>query len=151
MKRKISFLAYGFVLITVWSVCFLDRTLSDAYTSAMGLSFTVLSVYFLQKSYDFKLSASDKIAVLALPTLFLIAVYVLLFNSKYFQSPAFNLINLYINLFYLQIINPVTLAVIMLVLSLTKLNDLAKPQNIFVFGYITLFHAYIFSDTWLRR
>jgi len=150
MKRKILLLAYGFVLITIWGICFLDNNMSDAYSSAMGLSFTFLSVYFLQKEYGFKLSSSDKLVVLALPTLFLIAVYALLFNSKYFVSPTFSFVNLYLNLFYLQLINPITIACIVLVLSLTKLRDLTKPQNVFVFGYITLFYAYFFQDVWIK-
>ncbi|MCC7506412.1 MAG: hypothetical protein IT259_13985 [Saprospiraceae bacterium] len=56
MKKKITLLLYGLALITVWGSCFLDARKANAYTAAMGLSFTFLSVYFLQKERNFDLN-----------------------------------------------------------------------------------------------
>jgi hypothetical protein len=46
MKKILSLLAYGFLLITIWSICFLGAGMADSYTAVMGLAFTFLSAYF---------------------------------------------------------------------------------------------------------
>ena len=144
MKRRIIFLIYGFVLISVWSICFVGYKQSDDYTSAMGLSFTFLSIYFLQKEYDFKLSLSDKLFVIAFPVLYLISWYFIIFNT-YFTNFKYSL---YFKLFYIHIINPLNIALLVLLLGLTKMKDLSKLSNLFIFIYITLFYAYFFHSAW---
>ncbi len=62
--------------------------------------------------------------------------------------PNFNFGALYLNLFYRHIINPVTIAFIVLLLGLTKLKDLTNPRNLFIFASITIFYAYFFMFTW---
>lgn len=122
--------------------------MSDSYTAAMGLTFTAGSIYFLQKEYDFKLSLTDKWAILIFPILHLIALYVILYDQNYFKMRTLNFAALYQLLFYLHIINPVTVAFIVLLLGLTKLKDLSNPRNIFIFASITIFYAYFFMFTW---
>ena len=122
--------------------------MSDTYTAAMGLSFTFLSLYFLQKEYDFKLSVSDKWIIMAFPILFIFALYFTLFDYGYFKIRVFDFVTLYQILFYLHIINPVTIAFLGMVLALTRLKDLANPRNLFIFSSITIFYAYFFMFTW---
>ncbi len=148
MKKKLFLLLYGFVLISIWGACFLANGLADTYTAIMGLAFTFLSIYFLQKEYDFKLSVSDKWAVLTLPILFLCSLYTVLYDTGYFKMRNFNFGAWYLNLFYRHIINPVTIAFIVLLLGLTKLRDLTNPRNPFIFASITIFYAYFFMFTW---
>jgi thioredoxin-related protein len=148
MKKKIYFLIYGFTLITIWSCCFLGAGMADANTAVMGLVFTPLSVYFLQKEYDFKLSLSDKWAIMILPVLYLCSFYYILYDQNYFKMRSYNFVAFYQVLFYLHIINPITIAFIVLVLGLTKLKDLTNPRNIFIFASIAIFYAYFFMFTW---
>jgi thioredoxin-related protein len=148
MKKKLSLLLYGFVLINVWSICFLASGMADVYTAAMGLVFTFLSIYLLQKEYDFKLSALDKWMVMALPILYLCYLYTVLYDTGYFKVHNYNFVAWYQLLFYKHIINPVTIAFIVLLLGLTKLKDLTNPRNLFIFASITIFYAYFFMHTW---
>ncbi len=148
MKKKIALLAYGFVLISIWSICFVASSMADTNTAVMGLAFTFLSVYFLQKEYDFKLSISDKWAVMAFPILYLGSVYTILYDNGYFNMLTLNFVAWYQLLFYLHIINPLTIASIVLLLGLTKLKDLRNPRNLFIFASITIFYAYFFMFTW---
>lgn len=151
MKRKGLLLIYGFVLISIWSICFLGAGMSDSYTAAMGLSFTFLSIYFLQKEYEFKLSISDKFVILAFPIVHLCSIYFVLFDNNYFAFRSINFVALYQLLFYLHLINPVVIAFLVLLLGLTKLKDLSNPRNIFIFISITIFYSYFFHSTWLNR
>jgi thioredoxin-related protein len=146
MKKRAFLLLYGFVLITIWGICFLGRGMSDSYTAAMGLSFTFISAYFLQKEFDFKLDLRDKIAVSIFPVLYIVAVYFVLFNNNQFSLKKYNLYQL---LFYFHLINPLNVAYASLLLSLTALKNVAPPRNIFIFVYITLFYAYFFHTPWL--
>jgi len=148
MQKKMFLLLYGLVLISIWSTCFLAATMADVYTAVMGLVFTFSSVYFLQKEYDFKFNLSDKWAVLTLPVLFLCSLYTVLYDTGYFKMPNFNFVSWYQLLFYKHIINPVTIAFIVLLLGLTKLKDLTNPRNLFIFTSITVFYAYFFMFTW---
>jgi thioredoxin-related protein len=148
MKKKLSLLAYGLVLITIWSICFLGAGMADTYTAVMGLAFTFLSAYFLQREYDFDLSLSDKGLVMSMPTLFLCALYVTLYDYNYFRLRSFDFGSVYTVCFYRQITNPVVIAFIVLLLSLTKLRDLKNPRNVFIFASITIFYAYFFMFTW---
>jgi thioredoxin-related protein len=122
--------------------------MADTYTAAMGLVFTPLSVFFVQKEYDFKLSLSDKWALLIFPILYLVIFYVNLYDQNYFRMRSYNFVAFYQVLFYLHIINPLTIAFIVLVLGLTKLKDLTNPRNIFIFASIAIFYAYFFMFTW---
>lgn len=122
--------------------------MADTNTAIMGLIFTFLSVYFLQKEFDFKLSTSDKWTVLALPILFLGYLYTVLYDIGYFKMHTLNFVAWYQLLFYLHIINPVTIAFIVLLLGLTTLKDLTNPRNPFIFASITIFYAYFFMFTW---
>lgn len=122
--------------------------MADTNTAAMGLTFTFLSIYFLQKEYEFNLSIPDKWAVMAFPILFLCATYFVLFDYGYFKINTYDFITLYQILFYKHIINPVTIAFIVLLLGLTKLKDLANLRNLFIFSSITIFYTYFFMVTW---
>lgn len=122
--------------------------MADTYTAAMGLIFTPLSVYFLQKEYDFKISLSDKWAIMIFPLLYLCFMYVTLYDQNYFKMRSINFVAFYQVLFYLHIINPITIAFIVLVLGLTRLKDLTNPRNIFIFASIAIFYAYFFMFTW---
>ncbi|MDX2136319.1 MAG: TlpA disulfide reductase family protein [Saprospiraceae bacterium] len=146
MKRKISLLAYGLMLVLIWGICFLGSGMSDPYTAAMGLSFTFISIYFLQKKYDFKLTYGDKVAVVLFPLLYVILVYYTLITHDRFSPKKTNYYQL---LFYLHLINPLNVAFVGLLLGLTKLKDLSKPVNIFIFSYIVLFYAYFFHTPWM--
>ena len=55
-------LTYGFVLISMWSACFVMGGMSNSYTAAMGMSFTFLSIYFLQKEYDFWMANQEHLS-----------------------------------------------------------------------------------------
>lgn len=123
-------------------------SMADVYTAVMGLVFTFLSIYFLQKEYDFKLSAWDKWVVMALPILYLCYLYTVLYDTGYFKAHNYNFVVWYQLLFYKHIINPVTIAFIVLLLGLTKLKDLTNPRNLFIFASITVFYAYFFMHTW---
>ena len=146
MKNKILLLLYGFVLVLVWGICFLGKGMSDAYTAALGLSFTFISSYLVQKEYHFSLDIWDKTAIALFPFLYIIAVYFVLFKNGSFSAEKFNL---YQNLFYHHLINPLNVAFVGLWFGLTKLKDLTKPLNAFVFTYIILFHSYFFHSNWL--
>lgn len=146
MKRKIFFTAFGLVLVTIWGICFLGNGISDSYTAAMGLSFTFIGVYLLQKEYDFNLSVRDKAALVFFPLLYVISLYYVLFDNGYFTSKKYNL---YQTLFYFHLINPLNIAFIGMLLGLTKLKDLTKPVNIFIFTYIVLFYSYMFHPNWM--
>lgn len=146
MKKKITLLLFGFCLMILWSICFMITGMSDSYTAAMGLSFTFLSLYFLQKAYHFDLSAGDKIAILAFPILYDIGAYFVLYDNGYFNP---NKRSSYQLLFYIHLINPINIALLVSILGLTKLKDLSKPANAFIFVYITLFYSYIFHHTWM--
>jgi len=148
MKRKIALLAYGFLLISVWSLCFAIKDKTNSYTAAMGLAFTFFSIYFLQKEFDFRLSFSDKLTVAALPILYLLSTYFVLYEKGTFDTPTYNFVNLYQILFYLHLINPLAIATLVLFLALTKLRDVSKPVNCFIFITITLFYSYFFYDHW---
>jgi hypothetical protein len=103
MKKILSLLAYGFLLITIWSICFLGAGMADSYTAVMGLAFTFLSAYFLQREYDFDLSLSDKWLVMAFPILFLCALYVNLYDIGYFRLRQIDFGSVYVVFFYRQI------------------------------------------------
>ena len=122
--------------------------MADSYTAVMGLAFTFLSAYFLQREYDFDLSLSDKWLVMAFPILFLCALYVNLYDIGYFRLRQIDFGSVYVVFFYRQITNPVLIAFIVLLLGLTKLRDLKNPRNVFIFTSITVFYAYFFMLTW---
>jgi thioredoxin-related protein len=145
MKKKIIFLIYGLLLISIWSVCFMTSGKSDAYTAIMGMLFTFLSSYFLQKEYDFKLTVLDKITLAAFPILYLSASYFVLFDRGYFSTSKHGF---YMVWFYIHLINPLNVACIVLLLGLTILKDVFKPLSIFIFMYIALFYAYLFHSDW---
>ncbi len=146
MKKKITLLLFGFFLMTLWSMCFMGSGMSDFYTAAMGLSFTFLSLYFLQKHYHFGLGIGDKIALCVFPILYGLATYLVLYDNGYFNP---NKRNWYQLLFYIHLLNPINIALIVSILGLTKLKDLSKPVNVFIFVYITLFYSYIFHHQWM--
>jgi thiol-disulfide isomerase/thioredoxin len=146
MKNKLVFFAFGFFLIIIWGACFMSANgLSDAYTAAMGLSFTFLSVYFLQQAYNFNLRFWDKALVLVSPVLYDIAVYFVLWSNGYFTTAK---LNGYQKIFYIHILNPINIALIMLILGLTKLKRLSKLSNVFIFTYMTVFYSYMFYNQW---
>jgi len=147
MKRKIIFFGYGVLLAAIWGHCFLDLK-ADSYTAALGLSFTFLSAYFLQKEYNFELSFPDKLCILAFPLFCLVILY--------YNNYAHGLLteaqkSWFFVLFYFQIINPHFVATVVLLLALTKLKYLSKPVNIFIFTFITLFYSYSFHPNWKTR
>lgn len=146
MKNKFIYLAYGFFLINIWSLSFMYKGTSDGYTAALGLSFTFLSVYFLQKARDFSLGVSDKAVILLFPVLYAVGAYASLAGFGFFNTRKRNLYQL---LFYIHLLNPINIALLVLVLGLTKLKDLSKPANLFIFIYLTLFYAYIFHKEWM--
>ncbi|HAD12772.1 MAG TPA: hypothetical protein DCF33_10080 [Saprospirales bacterium] len=151
MKKKIIFLGYGFILASIWGVCFLDANMADKATAAMGLAFTFLSVYFLQRQHRFSLSNVDKCIVASIPLFFLIGLYTTLIDFGYFRFKTYNFPAIYQTVFYLQLINPGLIAFLMLVLGLTWLKDLRNPANVFVFTFISLFYAYLFMPEWTLR
>jgi len=132
--------------MVIWSMCFMGSGMSDGYTAAMGLSFTFLSVYFFQQKYRFQVGFWGKAAILAFPVLYGVATYVTLASNGYFSEKRHNAYQMF---FYIHLINPVNIALLVLVLGLTRLKDLSKPVNIFIFVYITLFYAYIFHWPWM--
>lgn len=148
VKKKLALLLYGFALINIWSICFLSSGMVDHYTVAMGLSFTALSLYFVQREHDFNLSRSDKWVIMACPILLLCLTYYTLYDYGYFTMRRLDFVGLYQLLFYLHIINPVTIAFIMTLLGLGKLKDLGNPRNVFIFASIVVFYAYFFTQTW---
>jgi thioredoxin-related protein len=152
MKIIFGFLAYSFSIIIIWGACFMANGLSDAYTAAMGLSFTFLSIYFLQQAYHFNLRLRDKGLILVFPVLYDISVYLALWSDGYFTTTK---LNAYQKIFYIHLLNPINIALIMLILGLTKLKRLSKLSNIFIFTYMTLFYSYMFHNQWtyfwLRR
>ncbi len=141
MKRKIIFLLYGFVLINIWSLCFKEGYLrSNEFTYGLGLSFTFLSSYFIQKEYDFQLSYTDKFCLIILPILYLITEYIVVIIpglSKGHYHPFFFL-------FYAHFINPINIAFLVLVLSMTVMKDLSRHINLFIFIYLTIIYSYFF-------
>lgn len=142
------FLLYGIATITVWWLCFLDAQKANAFTSAMGLSFTFLSVYFLQKERGFDLNSTDKILVLLFPVLYMITFYATTFRQFYLKFGQ----DWYYTLFYMHIVNPVNIGLLFLLLGLTKLKDLSRPANLFVFSFLTLFYAvFLFGDWRAQR
>jgi len=142
MMKKVSILVFGLVLITIWGFCFLNYEQANAYTAAMGLSFTILSVYFFQKRFNFELNLPDKILLLALPILYSTTLYIQLFPSI---KGKFELLHL---LFYIHIVNPVNIGLLVLLLGLTKLKELSKPVNIFIFLYLILFYVHFLYPDW---
>jgi thioredoxin-related protein len=149
--KKILLLLYGFILAAIWGACFLDSQLADNVSAAMGLAFTFLSVYFLQRQYKFNLSVADKGTVVSIPLVFLIMLYTNLIDYGFFRFKMYDFSAIYQIVFYLQLINPAFIAFIMLVLGLTWLKDLRNPANVFVFTSITLFYAYFFMLEWKLR
>lgn len=130
----------------------MTQGVSDAVTAGLGLSFTCLSLYFLQEQPGFKLGRADKAYLLFFPMLYDLGTYVVLFSNGYFdwdKRGAYELI------FYLHLKNPVNLALLMAVLSVGILQDLKRPAHIFIFTYLTLFYSCIFYDqwthTWMRK
>ena len=144
MKRKIIFVGYGVLLALIWGHYFLDRSEANSYTAAMGLSFTFLSAYFLQKEYNFELSLSDIICIMCFP----VATTAILYYNDYSHGLSIGKYPWIFVLFYYQIINPHFIACIVLLLALTKLKHLTKPANIFIFICITLFYSYSFHPKW---
>lgn len=143
MKKKITLLLYGLALITVWGSCFLDAQKANAYTAAMGLSFTFLSVYFLQKERNFDLKTADKLLTILLPAVYLIVFYATSYERFYNKFGH----DRYYAFFYIHIVNPINIGVLFLLLGLTKLKDLARPANLFVFSFLTLFYTvFLFGD-----
>lgn len=151
MMKKISLVTYSFLLSAIWGACFLSLDMADNYTAALGLSFTFLSSYFLQRQYQFNISLADKLIILAIPAIFLIGLYVQLFDFGYFWSDSSGFSSLYMRSFYLHLINPALLAFIMLVLGLTWLKDLRNPANVFVFTFAALFFSYLFMPEWRKH
>ncbi|MBL7808323.1 MAG: TlpA family protein disulfide reductase [Saprospiraceae bacterium] len=125
--------------------------MADKVTAAMGLAFTFLSAYFLQRQYGFSLSKVDKCIVALFPLIFLIGLYNSLIDFGYFRFKMYNFSAIFQTVFYLQIINPGLIAFITLVLGLTWLKDLRNPANVFVFSFITLFYSYLFMYEWKLR
>jgi thioredoxin-related protein len=151
MKKKIVLLLFGLLLISIWSACFLNAGMADDKTAFMGLVFTPLSAYFLQREYDFKLSVWDKWAVAILPVLYVFALYFTLFDLNYFKMHTYSFPAFYQLFFYLHIINPVTIAFLVLLLALSWLKDLTNPRNIFIFGFIAVFYSYYFMFEWKSK
>ncbi len=145
MKRKIIFFSYGVLLAAIWGHCFLDPGGADSYTAVLGLSFTFISAYFLQKEYNFELSFADKLCILALPIFCIIILY---YNHYTQDNLTKTQKSWFFVLFYFQIINSHFVATVVLLLALTKLKDLSKPVNIFIFTFITLFYSYSFHHKW---
>jgi thiol-disulfide isomerase/thioredoxin len=149
--KKFALFFYGFTMASIWSACFLDGHMADGYTAALGLSFTFLSIYFLQRQLKFSLTLVDKLMILIMPVVFLVGLYVNLTDFGYFWSDAAGFSRWYMVSFYLHLINPGLIAFILLVLGLTWLKDLRNPANVFVFTFITLFFAYSLMPEWRKR
>lgn len=149
IKRKFFLIAYSFLLISIWSACFTMSGLTNSYTAALGISFTFLSVYFLQQEYNFELSRLDKAFILTLPIICLIPIYITLYSSNALPKLSLSIPSLYQNLFYIHLINPVLISLIILVLGMTKMKDLRKPVNIFILTYATIFYAYFLHPAWM--
>lgn len=151
MKKKLALLAYGFVLISIWSICFLSYGMVNEKTAFMGLVFTPLSVYFLQREYDFTLSLWDKRTIAILPALYVFALYYTLYDLNYFKMQLNNFPAFYQLFFYLHIINPITISFLVLLLAMSWLKDLTNPRNIFIFGFIAVFYSYFFMFEWKSK
>ena len=149
IKRKIFLLFYSFLLISIWAACFIMKGMTDSYAAAMGMSFTFLSIYFLQKEYDFQLSTSDKVSILIFPFIYLIPLYITLYNNNSLPKFSLDVASLYQNLFYIHLVNPVLISLIILILGMTKMKDLRKPVNIYILTYVTLFYAYFLHPAWM--
>ena len=144
MKRKILFLIIGFVLILVWSLCFVSAKQSDEVSSALGLSFTVLAVYFAQREFEFKLGFNDKLCLLFFPVVYWLVFY---YNivTKYFKNFEYSFFYKY---FYIHLIFPLNVALFLMLLGMSKMKDVTRPVNIFIFFYIILFYSYFFFSDW---
>jgi hypothetical protein len=141
MQRKLFLLLYSFILMIVWGLSFISVRQADAYTAALGLTFTFLSVYFVQKHYAFDLSRADKLAIVALPACYAAAFYVVLYNGGHFSTDR---PNWYGRLIYIQLINPLNIALLFLWLGMTRMREVFRPVNLFIFCFVTLFYAYVF-------
>lgn len=120
------------------------------HAAILGMTFTFLSIYFLQKEYDFKLNLADKFFIFIFPTLYLASSYYVLYDKGYFFRKHYNFSDLYQLGFYVHVINPLVIASVMLLLGLTKLKDLTNLRNIFIFTYITLFYSYFSYPEWIN-
>lgn len=150
IKRRLFLIFYSFFLVSIWSACYVISGLPNSYTAAFGMSFTFLSIYFLQDKYDFKLNVFDKILILAFPILYLIMIYITVYSNNTLPKFSLNIASLYQNLFYIHLVNPILISLIILVLGMTKMKDLRKPVNIFILTYITIFYAYFLNPSWLN-
>ncbi|MDX1911555.1 MAG: hypothetical protein SFV22_08730 [Saprospiraceae bacterium] len=145
MKKRLAFLGFGGVLVIIWSMCFMTQGVSDAFTAGLGLSFTFLSIYFLQEKTGFNPGRTDRALLLFFPMLYALGTYIVLYNNGYFDWKKRGVYEL---VFYLHLKNPLNLALLMAVLSTGSLKDLKRPVHIFIFTYATLFYSYIFYDQW---
>lgn len=150
IKRRLFLIFYSLLLISIWSACFVIIGLPNSYTAAFGMSFTFLSIYFVQKEYDFKLSLSDKALILIFPVIDLIVLYTTIYSNNFLPKFSLNIPSLYQNLFYIHIVNPILISSIILILGMTKMKDLRKPVNIFILTYTTIFYAYVLHPIWLN-
>jgi thioredoxin-related protein len=134
--------------MSVWSLCFVTNGETDSFGAAMGLVFTFTSAYFVQEKLEFNLSWWDKVLLLAFPVFYLAALYYVLYDNGVFYRTTYNFIDLYQILFYVHLINPVLIAMLVLLLNLSYARDLKKAANVFVFLSISFFYSYFFFDNW---
>lgn len=102
---------------------------ADKISIILSLSFTFLATYFFNKEYDFNFT--EKIIILIIPTLYF-CTFTYLFES--------------VRVLFLM--NPLLIALIFLVLSLSYMSDLSKPINLFLFIFSTLFYTHMFYPIW---
>lgn len=116
--------------LLIWSFGFINLA-ANKTTATLGLIFTVVGTYFLQKEFNFEFSLIDKLIILFFPFLYLV-MFTFLHGS--------------ISLIYL--INPFLIGFILLVLILNQLKYLLTPRNIFIFSFIILFYTFALYPEW---
>lgn len=128
MKNKTIAFFYSLALLFVWSSGMINID-ADQISIILALSFTFLATYFFNEAYDFNLP--EKIIILIIPTLYF-CTYTYLFESMKI----------------LFLMNPLLIALIFLLLSLSYMSDLSRPINLFLFVFSTLFYTHLFYPIW---
>ena len=130
MKTKSKYLhllIYSFCFLILWNVAFQSFPESNAVTCGIGLTLTLLSSFFIQKEYGFKMSLAEKAVLLTFPFLYLI---LLLTKDKAF------------------LINPFFIAFILLIFNLFIFKDLRSFKNNIFFVLLIFYYSLIFYDRW---
>lgn len=136
MKKKICLFLFSISFLLVWAFSLL-LTPTDIFSVILGLSYTFLGAFFIQKKYDFHLSFGEQLILSLCPVFyFLLSIYSFGSTSYSYGSVSY------------FILNPILVAFLIFLLQLFYLKDLSKPENLFTFVFISIFYAYIFFPIW---